>query len=41
MSNRRLFRFPRPEWLNGPNTRAAGVYFAGVLVEDHVMQYGC
>jgi hypothetical protein len=32
MSSPRLFRFPKPQWLNSPNTRTAGVYFAGALV---------
>lgn len=32
MSTSRLFRFPKPEWLNSPNTRTAGVYLAGALV---------
>ena len=32
MSSHRLFRFPKPAWLNSPNTRTAGVYFAGALV---------
>lgn len=32
MSSNRLFRFPKPEWLNSPNTRTAGVYAAGALV---------
>ncbi|KAH0543383.1 hypothetical protein FGG08_002339 [Glutinoglossum americanum] len=27
----RLFRFPKPEWLNSQNTRTAGVYLAGAL----------
>ncbi|MCJ1483486.1 hypothetical protein MMC06_003653 [Schaereria dolodes] len=31
MSSHRLFRFPKPEWLNTPNTRTAGVYLAGAL----------
>jgi hypothetical protein len=31
-SNNRLFRFPKPAWLNSANTRTAGVYFAGALV---------
>ncbi|MCJ1404689.1 hypothetical protein MMC11_007915 [Xylographa trunciseda] len=31
MSSHRLFRFPKPAWLNSPNTRTAGVYFAGAL----------
>jgi hypothetical protein len=28
----RLFRFPKPEWLNSQNARTAGVYLAGALV---------
>lgn len=32
MSDHRLFRFQKPEWLNNPNTRTAGVYLAGALV---------
>ena len=32
MTNSRLFRFPKPEWVNSPNTRTAGVYLAGALV---------
>lgn len=32
MSTNRLFRFSKPEWLNSPNTRTAGVYAAGALV---------
>ena len=32
MSTNRLFRFPKPAWLNTPNTRTAGVYLAGALV---------
>lgn len=32
MTSNRLFRFPKPEWLNSPNTRTAGVYAAGALV---------
>ncbi|MCJ1406404.1 hypothetical protein MMC19_000469 [Ptychographa xylographoides] len=31
MSSHRLFRFPKPQWLNSPNTRTAGVYCAGAL----------
>ena len=31
-SHNRLFRFPKPQWLNSANTRTAGVYFAGALV---------
>ena len=32
MSSHRLFRFQKPEWLNSPNTRTAGVYISGALV---------
>ena len=28
----RLFRFPKPAWMNSANTRTAGVYIAGALV---------
>ncbi|KAF1990131.1 vacuolar sorting protein-like protein Vps68 [Aulographum hederae CBS 113979] len=31
MSTNRLFRFPKPAWLNNANTRTAGVYAAGAL----------
>ncbi|MCJ1363264.1 Transmembrane protein 50A [Acarospora aff. strigata] len=31
MSNHRLFRLPRPQWMNSWNTRTAGVYSAGAL----------
>ena len=31
-SSHRLFRFPKPQWLNSPNTRTAGVYVAGAVV---------
>ncbi|KAF2118725.1 hypothetical protein BDV96DRAFT_541016 [Lophiotrema nucula] len=31
MSSHRLFRFPKPAWLNNANTRTAGVYAAGAL----------
>ncbi|KAI4268760.1 MAG: hypothetical protein Q9205_005381 [Flavoplaca limonia] len=31
MSDNRLFRFQRPQWLNSPNARTAGVYLAGAL----------
>lgn len=31
MSSQRLFRFPKPEWLNSATTRTAGVYTAGAL----------
>jgi len=32
MSSHRLFRFPKPAWLNSANTRTFGVYTAGALV---------
>jgi hypothetical protein len=32
MEDNRLFRFPRPAWLNSANTRTFGVYTAGALV---------
>lgn len=32
MSSERLFRFPKPQWLNSANTRTAGVYLAGGMV---------
>ncbi|KAK5006270.1 UPF0220 domain protein [Cryomyces antarcticus] len=31
MSSHRLFRFPKPEWMNSANTRTFGVYAAGAL----------
>lgn len=31
-NSNRLFRFPKPAWLNSANTRTAGVYIAGALV---------
>ncbi|EXJ79732.1 hypothetical protein A1O3_08015 [Capronia epimyces CBS 606.96] len=31
MSTDRLFRFPKPAWLNSANTRTAGVYLAGAF----------
>ncbi|KAF4304501.1 Vacuolar protein sorting-associated protein 68 [Botryosphaeria dothidea] len=31
MSSHRLFRFPKPQWINSANTRTAGVYAAGAL----------
>ncbi|OQN98249.1 hypothetical protein B0A48_15375 [Cryoendolithus antarcticus] len=31
MSSDRLFRFPKPQWLNSANSRTAGVYLAGGL----------
>ncbi|KAF2199979.1 vacuolar sorting protein-like protein Vps68 [Delitschia confertaspora ATCC 74209] len=31
MSSHRLFRFPKPAWINSANTRTAGVYLAGAL----------
>jgi hypothetical protein len=33
----RLFRFPKPEWLNNANTRSAGVYSAGGLVSSALL----
>jgi hypothetical protein len=32
MDSERLFRFPKPQWMNSANTRTAGVYLAGGLV---------
>jgi len=32
MSSHRLFRFPKPAWMNSANSRTAGVYIAGALV---------
>jgi hypothetical protein len=32
MDSDRLFRFPKPQWMNSANTRTAGVYLAGGLV---------
>ncbi|KAI9802032.1 MAG: hypothetical protein M1825_003088 [Sarcosagium campestre] len=31
MSSDRLWRFPKPEWVNSATTRTAGVYVAGAL----------
>ena len=31
-SSGRLWRFPKPEWMNSTSTRTAGVYLAGALV---------
>ena len=31
MSSHRLFRFPKPAFLNSPNLRTAGVYLSGAL----------
>lgn len=31
-SSHRLFRFPKPAWLNSANSRTAGVYLSGALV---------
>lgn len=39
MSSHRLFRFPKPQWINSANTRTAGVYFAGALV-SHSFSHG-
>lgn len=36
MTSSRLFRFPKPEWVNSPNTRTAGVYLAGALVSPSI-----
>lgn len=33
-SENRLFRFPKPQWVNSANTRTAGVYIAGGLVRS-------
>jgi hypothetical protein len=33
MSSQRLFRFPKPAWLNSATTRTAGVYLSGALVQ--------
>lgn len=32
MSEERLWKFRRPEWMNSANARSAGVYGAGALV---------
>lgn len=40
-NNNRLFRFPKPAWLNSANTRTAGVYFAGALVSTKPQQHLC
>lgn len=32
MEDHRLFKFPKPQWLNSANTRNAGVYLSGALV---------
>ncbi|TKA77058.1 hypothetical protein B0A55_04406 [Friedmanniomyces simplex] len=31
ISGHRLFKFPKPQWMNSANTRTAGVYAAGAL----------
>jgi len=31
MEGNRLFRFPKPQWMNSANTRTAGVYTSGAL----------
>ncbi|KAK5137032.1 hypothetical protein LTR08_001041 [Meristemomyces frigidus] len=31
MSDSRLFKFPKPQWMNSANSRTAGVYLAGAL----------
>jgi len=35
----RLFRFPKPAWMNSANTRTAGVYIAGALVRASRMPH--
>jgi hypothetical protein len=35
VSNNRLFRFSKPEWLNNSAVRNGGVYVAGALVSRH------
>lgn len=37
MDSNKVFRFERPEWLNSPNTRTAGVYLAGALVHQNTL----
>ena len=32
VSNNRLFRFSKPEWMNNSTMRNAGVYSSGALV---------
>ena len=32
MDEHRLFKFPKPQWLNSANSRTAGIYFSGSLV---------
>jgi hypothetical protein len=34
VSNNRLFRFSKPEWLNNSAVRNAGVYTSGALVSS-------
>lgn len=34
-SGPRLFRFPKPAWLNSTTTRTAGVYASGALVREY------
>ena len=41
MSDHRLFRFQKPQWLNSPNTRTAGVYLAGALVPPSYFTRAC
>ena len=38
-NHNRLFRFPKPAWLNSANTRTAGVYFAGALVSTNLSNF--
>jgi hypothetical protein len=35
----RLFRFPKPAWMNNANTRTAGVYIAGALVRSLIQTH--
>lgn len=43
MEENRLFRFKRPEWMNGANARSAGVYASGAIVSAccFVICHGC
>lgn len=34
MSEERLWKFRKPEWMNSATARSAGVYGAGALVGD-------
>lgn len=39
MEEERLWKFSRPEWLNGVWARNAGVYAAGGLVRSQLSPY--